>query len=486
MIELPDLSTLSHEQKDALILFLFQLVQKQDQQIKLLTARATELEAKVAELEARLSMNSKNSSKPPSSDGLRKTQSLRTPSGKSPGGQKGHPGNTLKKALNADKIINHPLPKKCQGCGNELNEGSAELHEARQVFDIPIKRYEVTEHRTFQVRCTCGQIHQSNFPQAITETVQYGPNIKALGVDLVQGEFVPFQRSSQLLCRMYGLALSPATILNWVQEASVLIKPHVETIKEHLVAAPLVHADESGFRVASALNWLHIVATKSLTWYGVHAKRGIEAIKDHGILTERMGALVHDCWKPYWRLNGQHILCNSHLVRELNFVFESTQEDWAKRLSQLLLRANKQCDKARQVGQTKLHSWQVSRINNSYWALLAEAGKLNPVLDRRERKRGRIKQSFAFNLLRRLRQYADEILHFTRDLEIPFTNNVAERAVRMPKVKIKISGCFRTFKGAQDFCTIRSYLDTMKKQGHNILEVLRDTFNGYAPSPASG
>ena len=153
-------------------------------------------------------------------------------------------------------------------------------------------------------------------------------------------------------------------------------------------------------------------------------------------------------------------------------------------MSQLLLRANKQCEKARKAGQTQLHSWQIRRINRAYWALIAQASGLNPAVKRKDKKRGRIKQSFAFNLLKRMREHANEILHFTKDLNIPFTNNWAERAVRMPKVKLKISGCFRTLRGAQDFCNIRSYLDTMQKQGHNIFEVLRATFNGYAPSPA--
>jgi transposase len=487
MQELPDLSKLSHEQKDALILFLFPLIEKVQRLTEYsekLEAKVTELTAKVAELEARLSKNSQNSGKPPSSDGLRKTQSLRKPSGKNPGGQAGHPGKTLKRVMHADKFVDHALPEKCHECGHRLDAAAIEMHESRQVFDIPIVRYEVTEHRTYQVRCACGQIHQSAFPEGITEPVQYGPNVKALGVDLVHGEFVALLRSAKLIGRLYSLPLSAATVLGWIGEASIRVRPHVETVKEKLMVALLAHADESGFRVASALHWLHIVATEKLTWYGVHAKRGFEAIKDHGILIHRAGALVHDCWSPYWRLNCLHILCNAHLVRELNFVHESTQQDWSLCMSRLLLRANKQCDKARQAGQTQLHSWQIRRINRAYWALIAKASGINPAVKRNDKKRGRVKQSFAFNLLKRLRDHGDEILHFTKDLNIPFTNNWAERAVRMPKVKLKISGCFRTLKGAQDFCNIRSYLDTMQKQGHNIFEVLRATFNGYAPSPA--
>jgi transposase len=472
MKELPELSSLSHEQKDLLIRQLFDLVQQ--------------LTARVEELEARLSKDSHNSSKPPSSDGpWKKTCSLREPSGKKSGGQAGHQGKTLKRASHADIVINYPLPQHCQ-CGLSLDATKAQVHERRQVFDIPVARYQVTEHRTQQLRCTCGQLHQSLFPQEVTEVVQYGPNVRALAVHLTHSQLLPLARSAQLITQLFALNLSQGSVLAWINEASQRLRPAVEHIAQSLISIPVAHADESGLRVAARLHWLHTVASETLTWYGVHAKRGMDAIEAHGILRKRIAILVHDCWAPYWDLHCVHSLCNSHLLRELTFVHESTDQHWAQRMMGLLRRANQRCEVARQKGKTALTARQIRWIGKSYEAVLAEGAADNPSATRQNKRRGRIKQSFAFNLISRLRGHADAVLRFITDLRVPFTNNLGERAIRMPKVKQKISGCFRTLKGAQDFCTIRSYLDTMHKQGHNLFEVLRLAFMGCHPSPASG
>jgi len=250
---------------------------------------------------------------------------------------------------------------------------------------------------------------------------------------------------------------------------------------------PVVCADESGLRVAAHLNWLHTVVSDKLTWYGVHAKRGMPAIKDHGILPHLMGTAVHDCWAPYWTLeNCLHALCNAHLLRELTFQRETTRQRWPKRMIDLLIRSRDYCAAARKTGETALSAWRIRRIFRDYKAILDKALIRNPQAERQHKRRGRVKQSLAFNLINRMREHADAVLRFVTDLRVPFTNNLAERAIRMPKVKQKISGCFRTIEGAQTFCIIRSYLDTMRKQGHNMFEVLRQTFIGRPPSPHSG
>ena len=248
----------------------------------------------------------------------------------------------------------------------------------------------------------------------------------------------------------------------------------------------MAHADESGLRVASRLHWLHTVASETLTWYGVHAKRGMLAIAEHGLLPKRMATLVHDCWKPYWQLNCEHALCNAHLLRELTFLRETTRQCWPQRMITLLVAARDRCEAARQDERTALSPRQIRRIFMRYEAILKQAQARNPRSERQNKRRGRIKQTLAFNLLRRLHEHTAEVLRFVTDLRVPFTNNLGERAIRMPKVKQKISGCFRTLIGAQNFCTIRSYLDTMHKQGHNLFEVLRLAFMGCHPSPASG
>ena len=472
MKALPDLSLLSHEQKDELIRTLFEMVQR--------------LTARVEELEARLSKDSHNSSKPPSSDGLgKKTRSLREPSGKPSGGQLGHLGKTLKRVSHADHVIEHQLPQRC-ACGAALDEARARLSERRQVFDIPVARYQVTEHRTRQLRCTCGVVHQSAFPESVSEVVQYGPNVRALAVHLTHGQLLPLARAAQLISQIFALNLSQASVLAWIDQASRRLRPAVEHIAQALVTVPVAHADESGLRVDARLHWLHTVASETLTWYGVHAKRGMQAIEAHGILRKRIAALVHDCWAPYWDLRCVHALCNAHLLRELTFVHESTGQGWAKRMMGLLRRANQRCETARLADKTALTARQIRGIVKNYQIILAQADADNPQATRQNKRRGRVKQSVAFNLISRMREHAEAVLRFVTDLRVPFTNNLAERAIRMPKVKQKISGCFRTFKGAQDFCTIRSYLDTMLKQGQNLFEVLRSVFMGRTLLPASG
>ena len=476
MEELPDLSRLTHEQKDDLIRMLFPLI-----------AQVRQLTARVEDLEARLSKDSHNSSKPPSSDGLsKKTRSLREATGAKPGGQFGRVGKTLKRASQVDVVIDHPLPQRCDSCGTPLMTADAQLDERRQVFDIPVARYQITEHRTRQLRCTCGQLHQSQFPEGVTEVVQYGPNVRALAVHLTEGQLLPLGRSAQLITQLFALTVSPATVLAWINEASVRLRANVERIAQALIDVPVAHADESGLRVTSQLHWLHTVACDTLTWYGVHAKRGILAITEHGILPKRVATLVHDCWKPYWQLDCEHALCNAHLLRELTFLHETTGQSWPKRMMALLIRARGRCEAARRDHRSALSARQIRRILTHYEAILDDAQARNPHAVRQNKRRGRVKQTLAFNLLRRMREHAAEVLRFVTDLRVPFTNNLGERAIRMPKVKQKISGCFRTLKGAQDFCIIRSYLDTMHKQGHNLFEVLRLTFMGQAPMPASG
>ena len=462
METLPDLSKLSHEQKDELIRLLWPLIEE-----------VRQLKARVAELEARLSKDSHNSHKPPSSDGLQKTRSLRVASGKPPGGQAGHKGSGLKRVSVPDAVIEHRLPEHC-ACGARL--ATTRACERRQVFDIPVARFEVTEHRTWQARCRCGREHHSAFPAGVGQLAQYGPNVKALAVHLTQGQLLPLLRTAQLIEQLFGLPVSAATVHAWIGEAAQRLAPEVERIGHALTLTPVAHADESGLRVAAKLHWLHTVASDTLTWYGVHPRRGAPAMQAHGILPRRTGVLVHDCWKPYWHMPGEHALCNAHLIRELIFVHETTGQAWPKRLIRHLRRARDHCEAARRDRHPVLPCRLRRRIERRYEAILAEAQACHPPQTRMHPRRGRIKQSASFNLISRLTRHADAVLRFVSNLTVPFTNNLGERAIRMPKVKQKISGSFRTLKGAEDFCTIRSYLDSLIKQGHNLFEALRTAF----------
>jgi transposase len=464
----PDLSTLTHAEKDALIFALL---------------------ARLEVLESLVRKDSHNSSKPPSTDGLakKKTSSLRKASGKNVGGQKGHNGTTLKQVAQPTEIVLHPLPARCNHCHNLLPQNEAQVSERRQVFDVPATACDVIEHRTMKVACQCGRMHVSTFPADVTETVQYGQNVRALGVHLTQGQMLPFARAAELIHDLYGMSISPGTLVSWVGEASAALQGTADLIADQLRAAPLVHADESGLRVASKLHWLHIAANETHTWYGVHARRGMEAIEAHGILPRLLGVLVHDCWAPYWQLDCIHALCNAHLLRELVYVKDITTQAWPQQMMDLLLNANELCESARQH-EIELPAEDIAIYLALYEMILREGELANPELVKRPGagKRGRSKQSIAFNLLRRLRQHADAVLLFIREPSVPFTNNLGERAVRMPKVKQKISGCFRTLDGAENFAVIRSCLDTLRKQGHGMLEVLRRAFTGDPIQPACG
>ena len=463
----PDLSTLTNAEKDALILSLL---------------------ARLEALESKMRKDSHNSSKPPSSDGFaKKTRSLREASGNKVGGQIGHKGTTLKQVAQPTETVRHPLPAHCLRCNKPLSQDKACLSERRQVFDIPATACAVIEHHTLKLTCQCGQLHVSTFPASVTEAVQYGPNVRALGVHLTQGQMLPFARAAELIEDLYDISISPGTLVSWVGEACAALQDTADLIADQLQEAALVYADESGLRVAGKLHWLHIAANETHTWYGVHARRGMEAIEAHGILRKRLGVLVHDCWAPYWQLDCVHALCNAHLLRELVYVKEITSQTWPQQMMDLLLNANELCESARQHKIT-LPANDIATFVMLYNTILCEGELANPEALKQAgtRKRGRNKQSVAFNLLRRMRQHAHAVLLFIHDLSVPFTNNLGERAVRMPKVKQKISGCFRTLDGAKNFSVIRSCLDTLRKQGFGMLEVLQRAFAGNPMRPACG
>jgi len=471
MEALPDLDRLSVAEKDDLIRALYA-------QVVFLTAQVALLSAKVEELEGRLSLNSQNSSKPPSSDGLNrpKPKSQRQKGLKSSGGQKGHRGQTLKKVAHPDHIEPHLPPSHCDVCHQPLTD--AVVVETRQVFDIPPLRHEVTEHQVLESRCTCGKVHRGEFPAAVTAPVQYGPRLKAAVVHLTHHHMMPVARTGALMGDLFELPISDATVLAINEEACALLAPTVATMGEALKTVPVVHADETGMRVAGKLFWLHVLATSTLTWIGSHMNRGKKAFDAFGILALFTGTLVHDGWRPYRDLACTHALCNAHHLRELTYVFEEMKQDWAKRLIDLLVAA---CHEVAAVG-GPLPVERATHYRTRHAEILAEGAAVNPRAPP-SGKRGRTKQNKALNLLDRLRTHADDVWRFTADHHVPFSNNTAEQAVRMPKVKQKISGGFRTQAGLETFCTIRSYLATLHKQGANLFLALTLTFQGHTPQP---
>ncbi len=464
MEALPNLDCLSVAEKDELIRALF--------------AQVSALTAKVAELEGRLAQNSRNSSKPPSSDGLNKPKpkSLRQAGQKPTGGQKGHTGHTLEKVAQPDHIEHHAPPSHCTACALPL--AGAVVVETRQVFDIPPLGYEVTEHQVLEACCTCGKVHRGEFPEDVAAPVQYGARIKAAVVHLTHQHMMPVARTGELMGDLFGLPVSDATVLAINGEARARLVPAVAAICEALKTAPVAHADETGMRVAGKLRWLHVVATTTLTWLGNHANRGKKAFEAFGILAVFTGTPVHDGWKSYRDLACVHALCNAHHLRELTYVFEELGQAWAQRLIDLLVDA---CHEVKATG-GPLAEERIAHYRIAYARILADGDAVNPRAPT-SGKRGRTKQSKALNLIDRLRAHADDVLRFMTDHDVPFSNNTAEQAVRMPKVKQKISGGFRTAAGLETFCTIRSYLATLHKQGDNLFHALTLTFQGSPPQP---
>lgn len=470
------LSQLSHAEKDALILMM-------QEQIASFHKMADQLQS-------RLNMNSRNSSKPPSSDGLNKPapKSLRVAGHRPTGGQKGHPGSTLRQATQADQIVVHDIPDHCQACQSKL--AFAYVGETRQVFDLPVLEFEVTEHHAMQAICSCGQVHTGEFPAGVNASVQYGPRAQAAMVHLNQNHAVSIQRTAALMQDFFGLPVSQASVVRATQAGARLLQPTVQAIGQAAVASAVLHADETGLRVQKKLHWLHVLATHTLSWMGCHPKRGSEAFDALALLQQFKGVLVHDGWMPYKALQCEHALCNAHHLRELTYLLEEQNQAWAGDMIELLTHAS-HLDNVNCAGDqspnydAKNYQFQVRDLRDLYGAILAQAQSDHPMVPSTG-KRGRPKQSKATNLIGRLRDYSDDVWRFMTQPNVPFTNNLAEQTVRMPKVKQKVSGCFRTMQGAQAYCVIRSYCATMHKQGGNVFEALVAAFKGTPPQPCFG
>ena len=470
------LNQLSHAEKDALIL--------------MLQGQITVLQEAVKQVQSRLNMSSRNSSKPPSSDGLNKPapKSLRVAGQRPTGGQKGHPGSTLCQATEPDKVVVHGVPDQCQACQRKLS--FAYVGETRQVFDLPSMQFEVTEHHAMQAICSCGQVHTGEFPAGVNAGVQYGPRAQAAMVHLNQNHAVSVQRTAALMKDFFGLSVSQATVVKAALAGAQILQPTVQGIGQGAVSSAVLHADETGIRVAKKLHWLHVLASDKLTWMGCHPKRGTEAFDALALLQQFKGVLVHDGWMPYKALPCQHALCNAHHLRELTYLLEEQGQAWAGDMIELLSHAshldNVNCaDGQSPTYDAQKYRAQVRGLRDLYDAILAQGQVANPIVPS-SGKRGRPKQSKATNLIGRLRDYSDDVWRFMTQAHVPFTNNVAEQAVRMPKVKQKVSGCFRTLQGAQTYCVIRSYCATMHKQGANIFESLVAAFKGAPPQPSFG
>ena len=444
------------------------------------------LQERVNELERQQAKDSHNSSLPPSSDRfVRAPKSLRHKSGKKPGGQPGHRGHHLEQVMHPDQIVVYPV-ERCEQCQQDLHAIAAQYPERRQVVDLPSLRLWVSEHRVEEKSCPdCAHRTRAPFPALVSAPVQYGTSIQALAVYLVEGQAVPYARTSQLLQDLLGIHLSAGSIARFVQQCHEHLGPIEDQLKAGLHQAALIHQDETPMRVGTEHRWVHVTATERLTHYAAHPKRGGEALDAIGILPNFQGTSVHDGWTPYQGYGCQHALCNVHHLRELTFVEEELKQPWAGQMKELLLDMKDAVEQAQAAGKRELDVLALGRFHRRYERLLAVGYQANPPpVPPKKTHGGRTKQHPARNLLDRLSTYKWQVLAFLIDFTVPFSNNQAERDLRMVKVQQKVSGCFRTEPGITRFCRIRSYLSTLRKQGLPVWAALQQTLASHPVLPA--
>ena len=417
---------------------------------------------RIEELEARLNINSRNSSKPPSSDGLNKPapKSLRKKSSKNTGGQPGHECKTLEAVEQPDHIHELKL-ERCPESGTALGKEQIVGTIKRQVFDLPSPKLEVTEYVAYVYELENGQRIYAGFPQGVDNPVQYGFRFQAWLVYLSDYQLIPLRRIRSMCADLFGYSVSEATVIAARERCVANLKEFMEVIGDRLSNAAVLHADETGMRVEGKTSWLHSLSNAEYTLYHMDEKRGYDAIETMGILEGYSGWLVHDFWSPYFKLSCSHAMCNQHIVRELTYFEE--KYSWAKNLKTLLLDSNEEPD-----------SMSPDQWYEQYSKIVKEGyAQIDFKPDKSKPQKGRIAKPKELNLLERLDKHKNRVLAFLENAEVPFTNNQAEQDVRMAKVKQKISGCFRSWSGARLFASIRSYISTSIKQKQGVFDALQ-------------
>ena len=455
-----------------------------------LKSQLAQLLERVAQLEAQLALNSRNSSKPPSSDAFvrpPKKRSLRKASGKKPGAQPGHEGHTLSWNDQPDQIVDH-LPEQCCECQANLAEVAVTSWQSHQVLDLPQDlKLTTIQHRLGLKKCPhCHEVNQTPWPEEATHYVQYGPQLRALAVYLCQVQLLPYERTCEVIGELFNLKLSQGSLTHMIEECYDHLEEPEKIIRAGLIAAEVAHNDETGLNVQGQRRWLHVMSCSYLTFYAYHLKRGQAATDDIGVLPLFKGTSVHDSWSPYWGYKQcQHALCNAHILRELTFVSEQLGQGWANRLIEHLLSLKVAVAQGQNEGLRSLSVVQLNKELESYRNLMAEGLAANPPPSEGwpKNKRGRPRKTKARNLVERLQEHKREVLAFGYDFKVPFDNNQAERDLRMIKVQQKVSGGFRTELGASWFCRIRSYISTLRKQGQSAYYALKLAFKAQPLLP---
>lgn len=448
-------------------------------QVGALTRRNAELEARIADLEVRLGKNPRNSSMPPSAEGFSKppspSRAERRAAKRKPGKQPGTEGKHLAQVAEPDEVQAH-VPVACESCGADLAGAEVVSTERRQVFDLPEIRLRVTEHVVERRRCACGCETKAVFPPAVTAPACYGPGVRALAAYLAVHQHLPFDRMAQLFGDVLGQEVSVGALAQMVAEAADATGPFLDHVQMLLREADAVHFDETGGRVSGRLHWVHSASTALLTLLDCHRRRGTPAMDDLGVIGEMGGIAIHDGWRPYRRYDVLHALCNAHHLRELAAIGVVWDQGWANDLAALLVDAKTAVEAAQRAGRDHLDPATLHSIRVRYGKLIAKGIAANPE-PHSGKRHGYNKK--AHNLLLRLDHQRADVLRFCSDFRAPFDNNQAERDIRMVKLQQKISGSWRTLDGARDFCAIRSYVSTLRKNQRDILGGLRLLFDGH-------
>lgn len=438
-----------------------------------LTKENESLRQKVNDLEFRLSKDSHNSSKPPSSDGYQKRVIVnqRTKTGKSIGGQPGHKSNSKPFHEHPDTVYYH-LPNGCD-CGVEhWEEKPAETF---QIVDLPLIKAIITEHRKMRYRCRkCGEEFSGEPPENKGNKIQYGTQVRSLSAYLSQYQLIPYHRLKEMFRDLLSINLSVGSLVNFVKETGEGLTAFEKHVTGCLKDAQVLHSDETGIRLAGKTNWFHVVSNQQCTYLHSDISRGRTAIEKMNILPEFTGVLVHDRFRSYFGdWNFRHSLCNAHILRELIYFEEQGDKPWAKEIKKLLLNAKQKKDTGLAISKG-----YITRVGNKYRKIVrGELQKKKHLIGK-----GKTKKSDDHNFLIALNKYWKEILLFIMEENVPFDNNQAERDLRMIKAKQKISGCFRSTSGAETFALIRSYLSTLRK---NNLPILSGINNIYQNSQAT-
>lgn len=457
-----------------------------EQQLKEREGDILEHQEKIRDLEGKRKLDSQNSSQPPSSDRFRTSpRSLRTKSGKKPGGQEGHPGQTLCQVQEPDEIIVQGV-ERCEHCHADLQAEPVVHVERRQEWDIPPKRLIVREYQAEQKWCPhCQQMSQGAFPDGITAPVQYGPAIGAVGVYLGEQHLLPYERACEAMEDVLGIPMSVGTLTSVIHRCASHLEPVEECIKEYLRHVKGRHQDETGCSVQGKRWWMHVTSTETVTHYAAQRKRGCEALDAIGLMAGFTGISVHDDLASYrCSTSCTHGACNVHHLRELKYQEEHKQQGWAKEFAELLIEMKQAVEQAKASGRSSVAEDVSTSLIQRYECLLTRGYEANPKDPPPLRpQKGRSKQSKARNLLDRLRNQKD-VLRFLSDFSVPFSNNLAERDLRMVKVQQKISGCFRSPQGAHAFARIRGSLSTLRKQALPVLSALEMALAGHPLLPS--